>query len=1118
MKQHCLLIVLVLSVLGICHPALPQGTAFTYQGRLHDASGPAAGMYDLRFRVWDSELSGSPTSTTLTYTVPITNGLFTVILDFGSGVFTGPGRWLEVSVSTNGAGAFTALRPRQPMTATPYAITAAGVSGNVSASQVSGTIALAQLPAAVVTNNSSNLTLAGVFTGDGTGMSNVNAAALGGLTAGGFWKMAGNSVSNGQFLGSINDQPVEIWAGSARVLRLEPTAENLSHSNIFNMVGGASVNSIAPGVYGSVIAGGGARVYSAFGGNAVSNAIGADMSFVGGGLGNTIAVGGEASVLGGGSINSIGIGAHHSVVGGGWGNKIKTNAYESFLGGGIGNSIEMDASESFLGGGSGNLIQSNANRSVVVGGFHNSIQVGAWESVLMGGWGNAIQPNATGSVLGGGFVNTIQRDLGYSVLVGGWGNSIQTNADLCALVGGHNNHILPGADGAFLGGGDGNSILTGVWGAFLGGGFSNTVSGTGAVVVGGGYDGSVFRGNTASATAAVVVGGNRNLASGNYSTVGGGYSNSATNWYATVPGGGGNVAGGQGGFAAGRSAKSVHDGSFVWNDGATGEFVSTAANQFLIHAGAGVGINTNNPNGAALNVNGAIQATSFVGSGDNLTSLNAVQLTGTIADARLSANVARLNATQTFTGQNTFQNLVQMQTNIFMNDRDMLLRNDLFHGLGWYGAGKTFAGLNVDGPALYGNAGGVLGSRSSSATNAALSWNSAGNVALDPLAVNTGNLLPGLSFGGNSGEGISSKRTAGTGQFGLDFYANYARRMRIANNGNVGINTDTPQSTLQVNGTVTVDANLKLPVTTADAGIIYSGTNTFLHEYGDFNFFGGESAGNLTMTGWGNVGIGWKALGSNAVGNFNTGLGYATLNHNTAGEFNTASGFLALGMNTTGAANSANGYLALYGNTSGYGNTASGMQALLGNTTGSRNIALGYYAGYSITSGSNNICIGHEGTAADNATIRIGTLGTQTKTFVAGIYGVTASGGSAVYVNSSGQLGTSTSSRRFKTDIQDMGDSSDALLELRPVTFRYRPEIDPQGLPQYGLIAEEVEQVNPDLVVHDEQGRPYTVRYEAVNAMLLQEFLKEHRKVQELEGRLEKLERLLEPKLQADTR
>jgi trimeric autotransporter adhesin len=160
------------------------------------------------------------------------------------------------------------------------------------------------------------------------------------------------------------------------------------------------------------------------------------------------------------------------------------------------------------------------------------------------------------------------------------------------------------------------------------------------------------------------------------------------------------------------------------------------------------------------------------------------------------------------------------------------------------------------------------------------------------------------------------------------------------------------------------------------------------------------------------------------------------------------------------------------------------------------NIALGSNAGANLTTGSNNIDIGNRGVAGDAAKIRIGKVGTQTATFIAGIHGVTVASGVGVVVASNGQLGTVTSSARFKEAIKPMDKASEAILALKPVTFRYKPEIDPKNVPQFGLVAEQVEKVNPDLVVHDSDGKPYTVRYEAVNTMLLNEFLKEHRRLE----------------------
>jgi uncharacterized coiled-coil protein SlyX len=226
---------------------------------------------------------------------------------------------------------------------------------------------------------------------------------------------------------------------------------------------------------------------------------------------------------------------------------------------------------------------------------------------------------------------------------------------------------------------------------------------------------------------------------------------------------------------------------------------------------------------------------------------------------------------------------------------------------------------------------------------------------------------------------------------------------------------------------------------------------------------------------------------------------------NTAGLYNTANGLSALRSNTAGSSNTAIGVNALYNNTTGDSNTAYGSNALSSNTTGSDNIALGDHAGDNLTTGSDNIDIGNNGVADEGNTIRIGDGALQTRAFIAGIYGKNEGGTPlAVYINGNGQLGTMSSSRRFKKEIKPMDQNSEAILGLQPVTFQYKS--DPSGTAQFGLIAEEVAQVDPDLVVRDAQGAIYSVCYEAVNAMLLNEFLKEHRTVQELKSAVVKQE------------
>jgi hypothetical protein len=313
--------------------------------------------------------------------------------------------------------------------------------------------------------------------------------------------------------------------------------------------------------------------------------------------------------------------------------------------------------------------------------------------------------------------------------------------------------------------------------------------------------------------------------------------------------------------------------------------------------------------------------------------------------------------------------------------------------------------------------------------------------------------------------------------------------------------------------------------------------------YPGFNTAEGQNALFSRTTGVANTGVGWYSLWSNIDGSYNTGLGAGTLlfntadentatgagallnnstgQHNTAngalallnnttGSNNTATGHNALSSNTTGAANTANGNLALLSNTIGIENTANGGSALQSNTEGSDNTASGLYALGNNTTGSSNTAFGRSAgtsvTTADNV-ICIGASGANVSDscFIGNIFGKTSASGAAVYINSSNKLGTLTSSSRFKDHIKPMERLSEALFALKPVSFHYKKEIDPAGMQQFGLVAEEVEKVNPDLVVRDKEGKPYSVRYDQVNAMLLNEFLKEHRKVRELEKRVEKL-------------
>jgi hypothetical protein len=257
---------------------------------------------------------------------------------------------------------------------------------------------------------------------------------------------------------------------------------------------------------------------------------------------------------------------------------------------------------------------------------------------------------------------------------------------------------------------------------------------------------------------------------------------------------------------------------------------------------------------------------------------------------------------------------------------------------------------------------------------------------------------------------------------------------------------------------------------------------------------GNTAVGNITMrsntTGTANTAVGEGALDFNTEGFFNTALGSGALATSTVGDENTAVGSEALLFNTEGDDNTAIGFEALYSNTTGSYNTAIGSRALDQNTAGNGNIVIGTFAGTNITTADAVICIGNELDGAD----------VSNTTWIGNVYGVTTQSGTTaqVIVSDTGQLGTVASSERFKKDISTMDRASEAILSLRPVTFHYKR--DTKRAPQFGLIAEEVAKVNPALVLPDQQGKPYTVRYDAVNVMLLNEFLKEHRKVDELKS------------------
>jgi len=307
---------------------------------------------------------------------------------------------------------------------------------------------------------------------------------------------------------------------------------------------------------------------------------------------------------------------------------------------------------------------------------------------------------------------------------------------------------------------------------------------------------------------------------------------------------------------------------------------------------------------------------------------------------------------------------------------------------------------------------------------------------------------------------------------------------------------------------------------------------------GSYNTASGHYVMSASGTGWSNTATGGFALNANGSGNENTASGFLSLscshnaNYNTAsgayalsggsfdfsqifpicsytgtgGSANTADGFQALNANTSGEYGTASGYQALHSNTTGNQNTAFGAGALSSNITGGNNIALGFYAGANIVEGYRNIDIGNSGVASDAGIIRIGTSTEQSAAYIAGIAGSKVTG-SAVYVTSTGQLGVLASSERYKTGIAPMGPSTDKLRQLRPVTFRLKS--DPDSTIQYGLIAEEVAKVYPELVVRDEKGKIQGVRYEELAPMLLNEAQQQRQEIGQLKRQLRQLQAAL---------
>ena len=390
----------------------------------------------------------------------------------------------------------------------------------------------------------------------------------------------------------------------------------------------------------------------------------------------------------------------------------------------------------------------------------------------------------------------------------------------------------------------------------------------------------------------------------------------------------------------------------------------------------------------------------------------------------------------------------------------------------------------------------------------------AGNIVLVPSTASTGNILKGTTpfihnFGlANTFIGVNAGNFTMTGDsntaFGASALTSNTSGINNAAAGFVALSSNTTGSNNTASGNGALLSNTIGNSNTA-TGFAALASNTT----GGTNSASGTQALQKNTTGSDNTATGANALLLNTTGAGNTASGSNALSSNTTGIGNTASGMSALRSNTTGNDNIASGDGALRFNTTGDFNVAIGANALLNSTTGDNNIAIGLQAGSNLTGGSNNIYIGNVGvTIPESSTIRIGQV-TQTRAFIAGIRGITTGSASAipVLVDSAGQLGTVSSSRRVKDDISDMGDASSKLMKLRPVTFHYKTDKNPKGRTlQYGLVAEEVAKVAPGLVARSADGRIETVYYQFLAPMLLNEVQKQQRTIDRQIARIAELE------------
>jgi len=515
-------------------------------------------------------------------------------------------------------------------------------------------------------------------------------------------------------------------------------------------------------------------------------------------------------------------------------------------------------------------------------------------------------------------------------------------------------------------------------------------------------------------------------------------------------------------------------------------------------------------------------------SGNAATATTASNVTGTIADFQLSTNVAFLNGANSFNGTNEFAG-VTIATNT-----NNLIFGSFTGNLAGNATTASSAGLAanaVTAANFVGSLSGDVTGTQDATTVASVGGQSAASIAAGASAANaaTSTNAPGTivmrDASGNFAVGMITATFVSANGGGLT-NLNPASLATGTAAINISGNAASATTASSVTGTI-ADFQLSTNVSLLNATNSFTGINSFAGvttATNANNLFSGTFTGNLNgnATTASSATTATTATTAVSANNFTgpllgqvAGTQGATTVLTVGGQ---SAANVASGASAANSATSANTPSTIV-KRDGTGSFSAGniMGANISGAFSGNGSALTNLNPSQLNFGSaGNIDLGTAAVSGDSDTTRIGAAGTQTNAFIAGIYGATAASGVPVYVTSSNQLGTLTSSARFKEDIRGMDSASDALLALHPVTFRYKPAIDPARIPQFGLVAEEVEKVNPDLVAHDPQGRPYTVRYEAVNAMLLNEFLKEHRKVEtqaekidQLTQRLDRLEKLM---------